>query len=798
MFDVKNTILFFVILITNFLIAQELEVKKLLPPEAKEYHDLNFLQEELKGKRLVMLGEQSHMYGNIFEMKARVLEYLHKELGFTTLAMESSMYEIWKMNQEGYTVSGFNQAIFGVWSNSKEFQRVAKYIKDTNLKVIGFDSQMNSGKQFVEDFFQYCKDNNINIQLNKGDLGIIIEDVINSVIFDEEDISLLSYEKELLRILTQIQTFEDTAYHYHWYQIIKGLLTSSKDAYYFRNNEPTEFQYLSDDDNLRDQQMADNLLRYMERNPSEKIVCWADNIHTIKSTANMPESNQRAFVSMGSYLHKELQEESYSLATIHANDSIYFEHMKKWQKTPIESDSFEAVLKAKDEAYLFVSSNQKGMQKNRKSRIVAFHDFSDIPLAELHDGYLFLNHATLAKKEGEDMQGYDERRSSSSTATEGKEEKVIIKGQLLDVDTKEPVAFASIILKEEAIYRIADENGYFEIPITTSRVDQAKMAISSNGFKTKTVLLQDISSKTYLEPKFEAIQEIVIKSTLSPKKVIEKAIAKKEENHPMTPFNYRRYATVLYNRDDVNQLDLEVISKEYDEGYNSSYVATRDLEQIKWNSAIIKEKPKYISSFFKGRENAIRYASVLHKRKYKKFTFEYVQSKTEEDEDLYIIAFKTDRNRWNYTNMGHPTKYSGQIYIDKESFAIVKVVQSWESSQDRKEIEKYFKHKPEYKKIEASKHKFELTSTYSDLLHNGTYFANSFFQRAFIETNTFDNQKNIHVNEVRSYIFDVEIDAVAVIESSYSTLKKKRLDKGVYDASFWEAFYERGIGSIKE
>ena len=82
--------------------SQELKTIELLPPESKEYKDLTFLKNELQGKQLVMLGEQTHMYGNIFEMKARVVEYLHQELGFTTIAMESSMYDIWKMNKKGF------------------------------------------------------------------------------------------------------------------------------------------------------------------------------------------------------------------------------------------------------------------------------------------------------------------------------------------------------------------------------------------------------------------------------------------------------------------------------------------------------------------------------------------------------------------------------------------------------------------------------------------------------------------------------------------------------------------------
>ncbi len=74
----KIRIIIYSILFVSYIHSQEIKTYKLLPPEYKEYSDLHFLKNELQGKRLVMLGEQTHMYGNIFEMKIRLIEYLHK------------------------------------------------------------------------------------------------------------------------------------------------------------------------------------------------------------------------------------------------------------------------------------------------------------------------------------------------------------------------------------------------------------------------------------------------------------------------------------------------------------------------------------------------------------------------------------------------------------------------------------------------------------------------------------------------------------------------------------------------
>ena len=184
----KNTIslLFTLISIISNSQSQHLKTFKLLPPESNQYTDLEFLNKELQGKQLVMLGEYTHMYGNIFEMKARIIEYLHKELGYTTIAMESSMYDLWLMNKKGFTSKGFNKAVWGVWSQTKEFQRLVNYIDSNNIKVIGFDSQVKNSSQFIDDFFDYCDDNNIDLKLDEDDMGIIIEGVLESVIFEED------------------------------------------------------------------------------------------------------------------------------------------------------------------------------------------------------------------------------------------------------------------------------------------------------------------------------------------------------------------------------------------------------------------------------------------------------------------------------------------------------------------------------------------------------------------------------------------------------------------------------------
>ena len=770
--------------------SQELKTFELLSPKSKEHTDLSFLKDELKGKQLVMLGEQTHMYGNIFEMKARVIEYLHEELEFTTIAMESSMYDLWKMNKKGFNPNDFNEAIWGTWSSTSEFQRLVKYIDQNNLNVIGFDSQVNNTSQFIEDFFDYCDNNNIAIKLDEDDMGIIIEGILENVTVEEDDIPYKIYEKEIKRIIKQIERLENNNLNFYWSQFVKSLLACSQDAYYNKEDILTT-DLVNKNHNIRDEQMADNLLSYIHRNPNEKIILWADNIHIIKDNSSVDKPIARDFVSMGSYIHQELKEKAYSLATIHANDSLLDLGTNKWHLTPIKSNSFENELKDFNRPFLFVSSNQKAMQSTKFTRLLNFIDFTKARLDQLYDGYIFFEKASLPQRETI----ADSITQSSKPVDVNKNidqikagKKVILKGQLLDKESNHPIPFATLILKKEEIYRVADENGFYELPVKNSLIGSSEVTISSIGFETKTILLSDLQSKTYIKPKFEKLEEVVITGYLSPKTVLKKAISKRKLNHPTEPFNFHRYGNVLINKNDTTVLDLEVITKDYDDGYLSPFIITQRVEQVKWNKNFHPKKYKYSSQFFAYRQNAIRYANILHKRKYKKFELNFVKSDNTEDYGQYIISFETKRNKWNYTNRSYPTKYSGRVYIDKASFAIVKVVENWETTLDSDEIEKYFKGYKDYKNIVSTTIKEENICYYSDVLDNGKFYATRYFNRSYNETLNKENKKVNSVLEMDSYLYDFELNNVEEIEFEYREKEQTVLNRVNYDENFWSSF----------
>lgn len=775
------------LLLATLVHSQELIVHELDAPNAPYYSDLEVLRPILEDKQIVMLGEMTHMYGNIFEMKARVMEFLHKELGFTTFAMESPIYEIWKMNQKGFSPEAFNSAIFNVWHETVEFQKMVKYIEEHKLKVIGFDSQFFESNEFIDEFFEFCKKNKIRIRLDEDDFGIAIEEVLDFMIFEEDDFSFLTYKKELERIIKRIKALPDTEENFYWLQFTKSVLASSNTAY--DTEEVLSSDFVNKSYNYRDAQMGGNLLAYIKKYPEEKIIVWADNIHLINDMSSYTQPIIKEFKSMGTYISKALGDKAYSLATLHANDSLYDNYQEKWFKTPIAEDSFEAQLLAKNKDYLFIDSNQTALKQPLNSRLLSFVDFYEGRVDQLHDGYIFLKQATLAEERfivepSNSTQAQFNLESLKNSTEEIKSTKFT--GKLIDAKTEEPVPYVNLMLKETGVYRMTDQNGNYTLDLPIDLDKKAKVTFSSMGYEEYEITLQDLKEVIELTPSFESLSEVILVGhSLTPRKVLQKAIQNIKENYVQEPFNYERYRHYTNSKFDKVYVDVELTSKEYVEGYKHEVHYEPRIEQVKWNVDLFDHKNE---SFYPIRvfwEDAVHFANVLHKRKYKKFDLEFVISDNPKYQDVYIIKFKTNKNRFGYINRWYPSEYSGELYINKEDYAIIKVIQNWESTILEGEVKKVFAHWfPKFK--EKHMEKEEYISEYQKHA-DGKYYASNYFSRNYWE---YINLKDEFVNytiESTSKLYNYSQENLEVLHYD-NRVENSDLNRVEYNSEFWESY----------
>ena len=560
-----------------------------------------------------MLGEKTHFDGNVFEMKTEIIKYLSQELGFNTIAFESGIYDVWKaqnnINNGEKTKTAIEKSLFTIWGRTNEFQNFITFFdkNKTTLKLFGFDNQITGEygeTELIKDLFSYCKQNQLTLNLNSDDLELLIESINSSSVFDEEDITYEKYKSALTNLLNNINKKPNDENNFYWKQIIKSLLAIGE--YSYKNVPILSPFYTTSDDNIRDKQMADNLLEYIKLHPNEKIICWGANGHFVNDMTSVKTSIIKEHIPMGSYIKKELKEKVYSLAAVTATDSIYLN--KTWSKTPLNKNSFEQFLKDKNKPYLFITSNQNEMKKNQLNRLFSPIDFVEARLDLLHDGYLYFN------------------KVKQST--------------FIDND---------------------------EINVKKNN-DLSKSNTSTTQEKNKSTNLEEVLILNYSK-----------KFTYS---IINKAIESISKNYPTDSFNSQQYSNIDVKIQNETVTNFDFTNKQYDRGYNQRDRNSKQLEEIKWN---IKTdfKPTNIRQFRSlTYNNPIMYSSSLNTRKSKKFVYKINEVQTYNDKTIYVINFSINRNHYTYTERQIPGNYSGVLYVNKDDFAIVKIIENWKFTEN--------------------------------------------------------------------------------------------------------------------
>lgn len=148
-------------------------------------------------------------------------------------------------------------------------------------------------------------------------------------------------------------------------------------------------------------------------------------------------------------------------------------------------------------------------------------------------------------------------------------------GKLTDAKTQEPIAFASIRIKDRALGIISNTDGSFKIPLKYQEYGDI-IEISSMGYETKEILIQNFSvyelNDVRLQPGTLVLEEAVVtarKKKLRARQIVRKAIRSIPENYPLEPFStvgyYRDYQLDSLQYVNLNEAILEV----FDEGFDT-------------------------------------------------------------------------------------------------------------------------------------------------------------------------------------------------------------------------------------
>ena len=284
-----------------------------------DFSDLDFLPQELAGKRIVQLGESSHGTAEFSAVKVRVIKYLHERLGYNVIAFESSIAGCHIQDQDldlhpPKPRVGVECA-FGVW-NTDDLNELARYIHSTRqsanpLRLAGFDIQQSSTLDSNDSLLGWISPvlDRIRPELTNP----AREAIINT----DSDLRLLYICQKANQ--SSCPAFDNlAATHYQRLSEISAQLHALADATPLESPDREEILFVwfgidslagnlrlnrrSLDANwgyaaVRDALMAENVTRLAElAYPNEKLIVWAHNAHI----SALPDSMNNP--PMGSYL----------------------------------------------------------------------------------------------------------------------------------------------------------------------------------------------------------------------------------------------------------------------------------------------------------------------------------------------------------------------------------------------------------------------------------------------------------------------------------------------------------------
>ena len=338
---------------TGFDLSQDQNIK---------FKDAAFMNAQLKGKRMVLLGEMNHGDGTTFQIKTGIIKYLHEHLDYNYLVLENSIFNtdiFWQvLNQTEDVQSKAKDHIFQFWSQIEETKELYKYLaeqkrKGKPLKLLGIDCQFSGNK---------------NSKTFVDMLGNIVGEVETSSIQFQQ----FAYELQLIgpwltalpqdkhqisrdNFLSLLQYYKD--------EVAKRINGKLKDLWglYFENIRILlQLKWPEKEDKIditaaRDRQMFTNLKYHLDNYPANsKFIVWAASFHLLRNwnslDADVPNSE-----TLGEYIYSNYPDETYSIGfTANKGQTLNFLNKEKIGIVKTKRKSLEWYSSKNINPYLFI------------------------------------------------------------------------------------------------------------------------------------------------------------------------------------------------------------------------------------------------------------------------------------------------------------------------------------------------------------------------------------------------------------------------------------------------------------
>lgn len=307
-------------------------------------NDFSFLKEALKDVKILALGESSHGFGNMHSLKAEMVQYLHKELGFDVLVMEAGYGDVglsWHNIDKSETNQLLNSTLYPNL-RSEQILPLFEYIKEQKdsekpLQYRGMDSRI-SGLAFEFRFLFLLKRLEPKVIQDSIQRGMdeyyksfeVLDDREQWQGYMDRYLGAIDFGKSILEesreYINEIELVDDVEVEI----LLKSLEMLAKNADYKFGEAYTRGLM------LRDSLMAENVISFAENEfPDSKIIIWGHNGHIEKEAG---EGDNIKW--MGHYLKEKYKDKYYALGMYAKSGKIYQTSAKKVSNFNISDPSF--------------------------------------------------------------------------------------------------------------------------------------------------------------------------------------------------------------------------------------------------------------------------------------------------------------------------------------------------------------------------------------------------------------------------------------------------------------------------
>lgn len=279
--------------------------------DTANFQDLHFLREQLKDKRIVLLGEFTHGAKEINEAKIRLIRFLHEEMGYNLLLFESGLGEIYSMNYRRRELSPDKMlytGLMGPW-HTREYLPLTDYLKrNEKLKTGGFDPQ-RSGRSFALVLDQLSasldpsqKEYGSEIEQKFTDLSRRLRrENINQALLLQRDSLITDYQALSRKIENQSGLLQQKGYQSRQLRLIRQAINNRIGYLHYYANYRKDYRLRFA---ARDSLMAENVLLFaQELYPNEKIIISGHNYHISKFNEKEKVLGERLYQVFGDQLY---------------------------------------------------------------------------------------------------------------------------------------------------------------------------------------------------------------------------------------------------------------------------------------------------------------------------------------------------------------------------------------------------------------------------------------------------------------------------------------------------------------